>query len=67
MSAIANISSALSYDAVESMLASGRSLADCFAFAATAAGVAHSDSDCPVSSATVLASNSATVVPGKKA
>ncbi len=62
--AVANISAALGYDAVETMLAAGRSLADCYAFAAVALDNVSSDEVCPVS-ATVLA-DLATVRPGSR-
>lgn len=64
--AIANISSALGYDAVETMLATGRSLADCYAFAVVAGDNVTVDEVCPVSCATVLADSTATVRPGSR-
>lgn len=65
MSAIANIGSALGYDAVEAMLASGRSLADCYAFAAISAEMSDvAEVEAPESARTVLA---ATVAPKKRA
>lgn len=64
--AIANVSAALGYDAVETMLASGRSLADCYRFAAVAGDNVSCDEVCPVSCDTVLADSSATVRPGSR-
>jgi hypothetical protein len=63
--AINAVSAALSYDAVESMLASGLSLASCYAFAAVALAV-DCDSDlAPESAATVLVIDAATVRPSR--
>lgn len=62
--AVANISAALGYDAVETMLAAGRPLSECYAFAAVAAD--SSEDSCPVSCPTVLADSSPTVRPGSR-
>jgi hypothetical protein len=62
--AISNISSALGYDAVETMLASGRPLSECYAFASLASDMA---SDKDVSPASVRSTELATVRPAKKA
>lgn len=62
--AIHNVSAALGYDAVETMLSQGLSLASCYAFAATAACVADLTDAAPESAATVLGSDMATVRPG---
>lgn len=65
MSAIARIGSALKYDACESLLASGRSLADVLAFAAAVAEVSSAHDDSPASSRPT--EYPATVRPGKVA
>lgn len=64
--AVANISAALGYDAVEAMLAGGRSLADCYRFAAMASDLVSSDDSCPSSADTVLADSTATIRPGSR-
>ncbi len=63
MSAVANISAALGYDAVESMLASGMSLSACYAFAAVACNASDVLESAPESATTVLACDAATVAP----
>lgn len=55
MSAIAQISGALAYDAVEEMLARGASLRDCYAFAAVALDSAEVNDHGPDSTAPTLA------------
>lgn len=67
MSTVANISMALGYDAAESILASGGSLAAAYALACAATYDAVQDAG-PVShAATVLASDAATIAPRKAA
>lgn len=65
MSAIAKISSALGYDACESMLASGRSLADVLVLAAAQADAAELNYDGPASTRPTVQPE--TVRPGKVA
>jgi hypothetical protein len=64
MSTVARIGNALGYDAVESMLARGCSLRDCYAFAALALDVSESNDSGPVS--TKPTEYPATVRPGKQ-
>jgi hypothetical protein len=66
MSTVSRIGNALGYDAVESMLARGCSLRDCYAFAALALDVSESESNDsgPVSNGPT--EYPATVRPGKQ-
>lgn len=64
--AITNVSAALGYDAVETMLSQGFSLTACYAFAATAACVADLTDTAPESASTVLGVDAPTVAPSSK-
>lgn len=63
--AISNVSAALSYDTVETMLAEGFSLAACYALVSTAVQSQDAAEMGPESAKTVLSSDSATIAPRK--
>lgn len=65
--AINQISSALGYDAVESMLAAGKPLSACYAFAAVEASNWSVDADASPASTRAVTLAPATVRPGKAA